>query len=74
MTEISKAQSSIWSLANEGIVIRKEEERSEGFVVKVPRSTWRVVVSDDLQIERVFPQAAATVRPKFKLCKLCANK
>ena len=47
MTEISKVQSAIWSLANEGIVIRKEEERSEGFVVKVPRSTWRVVVSDD---------------------------
>lgn len=46
MTEISKAQSAIWSLANEGIVIRKEEERSEVFVVKVPR-TWRVVVSDD---------------------------
>ena len=46
MTEISKAQSAISLLADQGIVIRKEEEQSEVFVVKVPR-TWRVVVSDD---------------------------
>ena len=61
MAEISKAQSAIWSLANEGIVIRKEEERSEVFVVKVPRSTRGAWLS--VTIERVFPQAAATVRP-----------
>ena len=41
MTEISKAQSAIWSLANEGNVIRKEEERSEVFVVKSSENVAR---------------------------------
>ena len=40
MAEISKSRCSISLLAGQGIVIRKEEEQSEVFVVKVPR-TWR---------------------------------
>ena len=59
MTEISKAQSAISLLADQGIVIRKEEEQSEVFVVKVPRTWWRVVVSDDGEC---LHQAAETRR------------
>ena len=67
MAEVSKSQSSISLLADQGIVIRKEEEQREVFVVKVPRErgAWLSVMT----IERVFPQAAVTVRPKFKLHK-----